>query len=274
MAEKITAGDILRLLQHKYNCTPERMSKLESGSRQEWLMATEVKNGCGYSFHRSLDVVVVNTYPSKGLLFEGIEIKVSKSDLRTELQNAEKHAVFFENLDYFSLACPASILDMDIIPKKWGVYVVNDKGELRTKRKPLALHDEARKTLTRDFTVAFIRAFALRGSGILHDNELYSKKISEEYQRGFESGKKSASSPHHQRRLDELKKFEEITGVNIGDWYGTEEQARLFKCLVDVEANNAARLVSDSINTLERVIKELKKSEKELKQFPEEVKSV
>ncbi|MEG1246968.1 hypothetical protein [Gordonibacter sp.] len=144
---KITATEIVRLLRSRY----------EDG--RQFATATEVSDTTG-SGTRRLDFVAVNCYASKGFAIEGIEVKVSKADLRRELQDASKHNIFFDFLDYYSLACPADILDMSLIPPKWGVYVVKEDGRLHTKRLPLALHDELRADIDKAFAVCLMRRIA------------------------------------------------------------------------------------------------------------------
>ena len=125
---EVTAADIVRLLYKKF----------EDG--RQYACATEVANATGGGARR-LDFVAVNCYESKCFAVEGVEIKVSRPDLMREFHDAGKHAFFYDKLDYFSLACPEDIVDMKLIPPKWGVYVVRPDGSLRAKRRPLALHD-------------------------------------------------------------------------------------------------------------------------------------
>ena len=110
---KITAADIRMLLHEKYS------------DHRQFAYAEEVGNATGLEQTRRLDAVVVNVYKSKGYTIEGIEIKVSRSDLRRELQDSSKHNVFFNSLDYYSLATTNDVLTAtkrDEIPPKWGIY--------------------------------------------------------------------------------------------------------------------------------------------------------
>ena len=164
--EKITAKDILSLLRQKY---------LDS---REWVVASEVQRKTGWS-DRRYDFVAMNCWNSNFYKIEVVEIKVSKSDLRRELEEPEKHNVMFDDIDYYSLAAPDKIIDMSIIPPKWGVYAVVD-GKLVTKRKPLALHDEPRTTLPRAFAASFMRAAAAQN--------LERHLLADEKQKSFDEG--------------------------------------------------------------------------------------
>lgn len=165
-AKKITAKDILFLLRQKY---------LDS---REWVVASEVQRTTGAS-DRRYDFVALNCYASQNYKVEVVEIKVSKADLRRELEEPEKHNVLFDDIDYYSLAAPDKVIDLDIIPKKWGVYAVVD-GKLVTRRRPLALHDEPRKTLPRSFAASFLRAAKAQN--------LERSLLADERQKGLEEG--------------------------------------------------------------------------------------
>ena len=141
---KITAKDVLALLRERYS------------NAGEWVCASEVQRTTGWS-DRRYDFVAMNCWKSNSYKIEVVEIKVSKSDLRRELAEPEKHNVMFDDIDYYSLAAPDKIIDMAVIPPKWGVYAVVD-GKLVVKRRPLALHDEPCTTLPRAFAASFLRA--------------------------------------------------------------------------------------------------------------------
>ena len=182
--KKVTAIDIYRLLVQKYT------------NGGEWIVAGEVQRTTGWS-DRRYDFVAMNCYSSREYKIEVVEIKVSKPDLRRELEEPEKHNVIFNEIDYFSLAAPAEIIDMDIIPPKWGVYAVKD-GKLITKRKPLALHDESNTTIKRSFAASFLRAAMSQNieRKLLHD------QLKQSYDNGYLAGKKESGGEH----FDEVKK--------------------------------------------------------------------
>lgn len=185
---KVSATDIYRLLVQKYT------------NGGEWIVAGEVQRATGWS-DRRYDFVAMNCYSSKGYRVEVVEIKVSKSDLRRELEEPEKHNVVFEDIDYYSLAAPAEVIDMSIIPPKWGVYAVKD-GKLITKRKPLALHDEADRSIKRSFAASFLRAAISQNL----EKKTLSAQLSEKYRQGYEEGKKACSwDGDKQKRLEETR---------------------------------------------------------------------
>lgn len=111
----VKAQDIYKLLKKRYD------------DERQWLCAGEVSNSTGYNACRRLDFVAVNCYESKGYGIHAFEIKISKSDLRRELEDPTKHNIFFEELDTYSIIAPDYVLDAEyksLIQPKWGIYVV------------------------------------------------------------------------------------------------------------------------------------------------------
>lgn len=170
----MTADGIRAALRTKYH-----------DSRQ-YAIAEEVGLTTGFS-HRRLDMMVLDCYNSNGFRIDGFEIKASTSDLRRELEDPEKHVAFFDVIDYYTIAVPPGVADplMDIIPKKWGILIVNEDGTTRFKRKPLALEDrKADKAVPRGFLASIVRAIQARQPA---DQELR-----KEYERGRQEGKDEA----------------------------------------------------------------------------------
>ena len=64
---------------------------------ERYAVAEEVGLTTGFS-HRRIDFMVLDCYASNGFRVDGIEIKVSTSDLRRELEDPEKHVAFFDKI--------------------------------------------------------------------------------------------------------------------------------------------------------------------------------
>jgi len=189
-----------------------------SNIRPRYVVAVQVNNGAGYAYGRTIDAIVFDTWPSGGLTLHGLEIKITKSDLRRELQDTKKYADFSAHLDYFSIIAPKGIVDLRLLPPKWGLFQPTDDGKLRARRKPLSIHDEHNKTLSRSMTAAFVRALVSRS--------LSQDATAAAFTRGEESGARSGERKIESlsRNLDSLrqavKEFEESSGVKITSWGG------------------------------------------------------
>ena len=152
---KIKAADVRAQLRKRFS------------DHRRYAYAEEVGNATGLEQTRRLDAVVVDVYKSNGYSIEGIEIKVSKADLMRELQDSSKHNIFFDSLDYYSLATTYDVLlqtPKDVIPPHWGIYEGRafDNGEmsLSVRRKPLSLHDKQASAIDRPFFACLVRAIA------------------------------------------------------------------------------------------------------------------
>ncbi|KKK85734.1 hypothetical protein LCGC14_2770320, partial [marine sediment metagenome] len=190
-----------------------------SGIRQpRHLVAVQVNNGAGFSYGRTIDAVVMDTWPSSGLYLYGLEIKTNKADLRRELQNPAKFNGWAGFIDFFSIIAPKGIVDLKLLPERWGLYLPTDAGTLRARRKPLMLHDDqARmKTMPRSIVAAFGRALVTRAFSA--DGQ------KAEYDRGFENGKLEHKIDLNvtRKKLETLEEvianFEEISGVRINSY--------------------------------------------------------
>lgn len=177
---------------------------------RRYACAEEVGLTTGYS-HRRLDMMVLDCYYSNGFRIDGFEIKVSTADLRRELADPEKHIAFFDVLDYYTLAVPSGVVDplMDIIPKKWGILIVNEDGTTRYKRKPLALADKkADRAVPRGFFASVTRA--------IQAHQPSTEELQREYERGVQETKERLERERQRlndrvaQEADKLKAYDEL----------------------------------------------------------------
>lgn len=123
---------------------------------------------------RTIDAIVVDTWPgtyvnaeAAGYGLHGIEVKVTRSDLRRELADLTKSGEFIDDtgrggeergiLSHYSILAPTDVLkgwrDMGI-PDTWGILALKDDGTIRAARKPTRLRDEVRLTIGAAATLA------------------------------------------------------------------------------------------------------------------------
>ena len=168
-----------------YNVREALIKRFSDGRRYAIAEEVGITTGGGC---RRLDMIVMDCYWSNDFRIDGFEIKISTSDLRRELEDPNKHTTFFDVLDYYTLACPAYVVNpmVDIIPKKWGILIINEDGTTRYKRKPLALFDDRLRDrkISRGFVASITRAIQGRNPA---DQELEAR-----YKAGVEDGKKQA----------------------------------------------------------------------------------
>lgn len=183
-----------------------------------YITAIQVNNGAGFAYNRTIDAIVFDTWPSGGLQLHGLEIKVTKADLRIELQNTLKFAEFAPHLDLFSIVAPKGIVDLLLLPSKWGLYVLTDGGNLRARRKPLMLHDDEGKgkTTSRSVFAAFARSLVVRS--LSHEATIAA------YDEGHKKGKSEVAYGLKRAQQDKesleaaIASFEKASGVEIRSW--------------------------------------------------------
>lgn len=175
----MTAEDIREALRNRYS------------DHRRYAIAEEVGLTTGFS-HRRLDMMVFDCFESNGFRIDGIEIKISTGDLKRELEDPEKHIAFFDKIDYYTLATPPKVVEplIDLIPKRWGILIVNEDGTTRYKRRPIALADMLNdRPVSRGFFASIIRNIQTHQPSETELKNAYNKGVSDEKNR-FDYNKK------------------------------------------------------------------------------------
>ncbi|QIV65781.1 hypothetical protein Cp1R7AA1_177 [Mesorhizobium phage Cp1R7A-A1] len=121
----------------------------------EYALMFEVSNSTGSNARRHADAIAMNLWPSRGLLIEGIEVKVSRSDWRRELGDPAKAELIAQYCDKWWVVTPENIVHDHELPALWGHMIVSDSGVVRVK-KP-APKKNGVKPLDRAFAAAMLR---------------------------------------------------------------------------------------------------------------------
>ena len=141
----------------------------------EWINMEEVGNGTGANCKRHADMLLFNMYPSRSLAIVGIEIKVSRSDLKHELDTPQKAEEIAQYCNEWYLPVPKGLIrDDDIIPVNWGILEIEKSGTVRKKKAAKWFDD---KPIPKSFWAALIRKA----------DETLDKKKDEIYFSGYKS---------------------------------------------------------------------------------------
>ena len=195
--------------------TPEMRELLRKrfGDGSRYAIAEEVADRTGWAARR-LDMVVCSCWESDGFCIEGIEIKVSKSDLKHELENPHKHDVFFGDLDFYSLAAPREVINgmAESIPKTWGLYeAYRQKGgelALKCRRRPVSIEGR-RAAVSRSFFASLVRH--------LYACSPSHRFVTEAERRGYEKGLKDAPQSNGWR-IEGLERDIKECRKEIAEW--------------------------------------------------------
>lgn len=237
---KVTSEDVVEALRSRYS------------DERRYVTLEEVYESTG-ARGRRLDLVVVDCWRSGGFRIEGIEIKVSKADLRRELQNSDKHNVFMQWLDYYSLAAPVTAIDLDVIPKHWGVYAIMQDGSIKVRRKPLDLHDQQRPDIDRGFFACLMRQAMARTPS--------ARQLSNVREVAYKQGYQAAlASVEHVNvvtlREDNLKLRNALQALGCDD-YLTPYVVERNKALLNCDTMRLKRDLEAASTDISRVIKYL-----------------
>lgn len=181
---------------------------------ERYVCADEVGDRpCGAT--RRMDFVACDCWWSGGFKIAAYEIKISKADLRHDLEDPTKHNIFFDSIDTFTIVAPDYVLDAEyksMIPPKWGIISLRrgkdkdgkDTLVKKTIRKPLALNDdtERQKTFNREFAATILR----RCAGKLQSR--HQLDVAEAYKKGYTEGM------YEQNGVNYMQKYEEEVARN------------------------------------------------------------
>lgn len=207
---------------------------------------------------RKIDTLVVTLWKSRGLQLDAVEIKVSMSDWKRELDNPDKADWWWRHAHRFWIAAPADVAKKikPQLPPNWGLLSVAETGtralvtpELNAEREPFEWPQ----------VVGLLRATADTGVNVLH----------REYQRGYSAGvevaeqrpsKATGLSTAEARRLqdaehqlerlrEQVKAFEEAAGITIADGWGARNATRIGSIvrLVDQAAIQGPDIVANRL---------------------------
>lgn len=145
-ADRDTERSLLDLLWQRYS--------RRNGNGPRYAMAEHVRDQAGFNASRTLDAIVMDTWPSSGLALHGFEVKCSRGDWLRELAQPWKAAAFTRWVDYFWVVTASSVAKRDEMPEGWGLM----------ERRGASLHVVVRakrlapEPLDRSFVAALLRA--------------------------------------------------------------------------------------------------------------------
>lgn len=131
MADKLTAADIVAAVRRRYGCETDDLGP-------EWAALDEMDLQPGYSTRR-IDLLLVRAWRSAPAGHErhAVEVKVSRADLRREVDDPHKWRAWHRHVHRFYLAVPADLnLDGIDLPDEWGLITVTAAGTRLARQAP------------------------------------------------------------------------------------------------------------------------------------------
>jgi hypothetical protein len=218
----------------------------------EYAVMFEVGNTTGGGVRRHADAVVMNLWPSRGLLIEGIEVKVSRSDWRREIENPAKAEEIAQYCDRWWVITPDGIVQDHELPFNWGHMICNDQGVLRIKKAAPKL--EAIPP-TRGFVAAMLRRASDQDS-VMIDRMVNQKMVVERASIEKEIERRVAQKTASADRIaDKLAKLKAI-GIDLEYAYeGAEEFAEAYNLGRRLRQTYSLTGLKHTADNLERAVK-------------------
>lgn len=189
----------------------------------------EVSNGTGAHASRYADMVVMETWPSRGLEIHGIEIKVSRHDWMRERANPAKAEEIHRHCDFWWLAVERGVLaeGPNEVPSRWGILELTEDttGNPRLVVVRGATREERPKEVSRLFVAAMLRAMVRK------DADETERRIQDEVRKRVDAHREA----DRRARLDGadlagklLEKMRAEMGEDAVRWALTDDVLRAF----------------------------------------------
>ena len=219
----------------------------------------EVRNGAGFNADRSADVLVMALWPSDGLRLTGIEVKVSRSDYKRELERPEKAEAFASYCDYWYIAVEQNVLprimdadDLSMVPERWGILQVTKDGDTLRQLRAATLNPEP-LPLDRSFIAAICKR--------AQQSAAPRQQLKDAEKKGREDGQWRVKRVEDERDglAARIAEFERASGVDINRYGGAVEIGEAVAAVLRVrgDAKYNLRGKIDDVERLLRVLNEL-----------------
>lgn len=217
----LTTGQVKERLKQKFD-------------KQGVIFLEEVRSGTGFGIGMTYaDAVIFQLWPSKGLEIEGFEIKVSRNDWLKEIKYPDKSENISQFCDRWWLVLgDKSIIELAEVPANWGVIIPHGQG-LRILKGAPRLQPQP---IDRHFFMSVVRQ--------LYRENPDSRAREEEYNKGFEEGKKEGirftekQAGEDGEILKKVREFQEASGLDITNTWnvkGLGKAVRALRSMDDTE---------------------------------------
>lgn len=259
---------------YDYSRAPKILDRLAAGiwPSPAHVILREVRNATGYAQQsRAADALVVSVWPSRGVWFAGVEVKISRGDWRSELKNPEKSTEIQKFCDYWWVAAAPEVVADGEVPSNWGLIEVDGA-------KARIIKDAPRLTpapLTSEFIASVLRNMvgtqdALR-SNILMELKREMKATQaqtatldyKDLERQNNSLKTNLEEfeEKHKKLLDQVNAFEWGTGIKVRGDYRNPKVSAVYHLASAIQRGDFTDLVQrleGTKRTLETVEEKLK----------------
>ena len=187
-----------------------------------YVVVGQVPDGTGMNKRRTIDALMVQCWPSRGLSLTAVEYKRTVSDFRRELKQPDKAESIATHCDFMIVLAPKGVVPIGELPPSWGLWEIHKtEKQCRLFRTvaPQALPME-RDGVPMSFLVSVLRA---RENYEPADAKLAQmrRQLQDEFNQRVKDRLKYQTRDH--RRLQEkVAEFEEASGLKITNGWGLD----------------------------------------------------
>jgi len=221
--------------------------------RKAWACLREVGDATGYAGKRHVDLVAIGLWPSSGLEIHGVEVKVSKSDWRSEVRDPAKAEEGFRRFcDRWYVAAPQGTVATAELPPGWGLLEVHG-AKVTTTRESDKLSPEP---IGRLQVAAIARRLVeqMAPSAVL---EAARKSGAEDAREAAEKVARMKFERTHEALLalrKNVKAFELASGVDLASAWSYENIGKVVRDVLDGRAHRALNTARSELkNLLDRI---------------------
>lgn len=94
----------------------------KKGANASGMLLEQIRNRAGFEATRTCDAMLIGLWPSRGLMFEGFELKTSRADWQRELADPSKAEAFYCMVDrWWLVVSDPAIVRGGELPETWGL---------------------------------------------------------------------------------------------------------------------------------------------------------
>ena len=214
----------------------------------------EVANGTGSNASRAADIVVLNLWPSRGMDFNGYEVKTARSDWLRELKQPEKAWPVMQYMDRWWLLAAPGVAKLDEIPSNWGFMEFN--GVKSRVLKPAPKLEP--KAVTKTFLGALLRKPVRDVEGMVkRATEAALSKVDKTVE-GRIAKEMRRRGEKHQELVDKLAKLKDETGIDLLSWQTSESQVHAIKFALKADPMASWRGLPGAVRQVEQALEVLR----------------
>ena len=211
-----------------------------------FVLLPQVRNCTGYSRRvRTIDALAISTWPSRGLWFAGIEIKVSRADWRRELANPVKAEAIQKYCGYWYLAAPKGVVPLAEVPEIWGLIECDARAASIVRKAPPL------KPCPPDH--AFVCSVLRAASEASVPACQVAARVEEARAKVIESAERSIDFRTKQLR-DSVAAFESASGIRITDEWTMRPIGNAVKLLMETGVDRMVEQVAELRRTAQGIV--------------------